>query len=117
MSYHIKALKDVVLATDADFGDHVTASGIIIKATTGTNSGIVPRWFKVFEVGPEVPADIQPGSWVLVEHGRWSDGLDTEDPRQGAGSRVWRIDPLGILGVSDEQPDFGVAYNQNTAWS
>ena len=116
MTYTIRAIRDVILATGSSFGEHKTASGIIIKSTEGTNSGIVPRWFCVFEVGPEAPKEIKPGLWVLVEHGRWSDGLDTDDPRQVEGSRVWRIDPKGILGVSDERPDFGVAYNPNTAW-
>jgi hypothetical protein len=117
VSYTVTAIRDVILATSGNFDDYVTGNGIIVSSTAGKSSGIVPRWFQVYEVGPEAPKEIKPEQWILVEHGRWSDALDVEDPRQAERSQTWRIDPKGIMGISDEKPDTGIAYNSKTAWT
>lgn len=60
--------------------------------------GIRPRWAEVYAVGPE-QTDVKVGDWVLMDHGRWSEGQtfrlsETEE------LRFWLGDPNGILGVS-----------------
>jgi co-chaperonin GroES (HSP10) len=113
----IRALPNRVLATKGDFGEHVTKTGIIISSTDGKASGIVPRWFQVLEVGRGIDY-VTPGDWILVEHGRWTEGMEVEDDRLDEGDRVWQIDPKGILGISDQEPqDRGTGYNASTAWT
>lgn len=106
MAMKIKAYKDSILCTDGDFGQQVTQAGIIIQKTIGKEEGIVPRWFKVFEVGPDIDF-LQPGQWVLVEYGRWTNSMKMEDERFDTDDNrkeVWKIDPKGCLAVSDEKP-------------
>jgi hypothetical protein len=42
------------------------------------------------------------GDWILVEHGRWSRGVEVED--NGTKMTVRSIDPNGVLVVADEPP-------------
>jgi hypothetical protein len=100
----VKARSDNILCVDGDFGDTVTGAGIIIKSTLGKASGIVPRWFQVFEVGPDIDW-ICPGEWVLVEHGRWTEGIPVQDERLAEGAKLWKVDPNACLAVSDHKPD------------
>jgi len=103
----ITAYSDNILCTDGDFGDQTTQAGIIIKSTIGKVDGAVPRWFKVFEVGPDV-TDLTPGQWVYVEYGRWTEGMSLTDDRfdtEGNVSKVWKVDPKGCLAIADEKPD------------
>jgi hypothetical protein len=108
----LRAIRDNILCTDGDFGDKVTASGLIVKSTIGKSEGIVPRWFRVFEVGPEIDW-IQPGQWVYVEYGRWTDGMTVQDERFDTAenkSKIWKVDPKGCLLVSDTEPDLHLVH-------
>jgi hypothetical protein len=100
----LKARSDNILCVTGDFGDTVTNAGIIIKSTLGKATGIVPRWFEVFEVGPDIDW-IQPGEWVLVEHGRWTEGIPVQDDRLPEGSKIWKVDPKACLAVTDQKPE------------
>jgi hypothetical protein len=100
----IKAYQDNILCTEADFGDTVTEAGIIIKSTLGKTDGVVPRWFKVFDTGPKIDW-LESGQWVLVEYGRWTEGIEMEDDRWDSKQEVWKVDPAGCLAVSDEKPN------------
>ena len=111
----LRPIKDNILCLNGDFGDTVTESGILIKSTAGKNEGITPRWFEVFEVGPEIDW-LQPGQWVYVEYGRWSESLKLEDERWEGKQEVWRVDPKGCLAVSDEKPENTMYYNKETAF-
>lgn len=99
----IRALSDSILGTDADFGDQVTAGGIIIQDNSKKSQGITPRWFKVISVGNNIDW-VTSGQWVLVQHGRWSDGIQL-DSRDTQSDKVWKLDPNGCLMVSDTKPD------------
>jgi len=99
----IKPLHDSIICTDGDFGDQTTQSGIIIKSTIGKEEGVVPRWFKVFALGPKIDW-LEEGQWVYVEFGRWTEGFKLQDDRLEEGQQVWKIDPKGCLAVSDEKP-------------
>ena len=74
----LKPLHDNILAINGDFGDMHTQAGIFIKSTIGKSEGITPRWFEVKAVGPE-QKHIEPGMWVYVEYGRWTEGFTFEE--------------------------------------
>ena len=75
----------------------------------------MPRWFQIFEIGENV-THVKVGQWILVEHGRWTAGVNVDDERLLNDDKVWQIDPNGILGVSDTRPsDMGAGYNADTA--
>lgn len=113
----LRAINDVILGINGEFGDHVTEAGIIVKSTSGKNEGITPRWFEILDVGPEIDW-VQPGQWVYVEYGRWSEALTLKDDRlpEGKGD-IWRIDSKGCMLVSDERPDNQFNYNTDTAFA
>lgn len=103
----LRAIKDNILCTDGDFGDKVTASGLIVQSTIGKSEGIVPRWFRVFEVGSDIDW-VQPGQWVYVEYGRWTEGIEVEDERfdtENNKKKIWKVDPNACLLISDEEPN------------
>jgi co-chaperonin GroES (HSP10) len=96
-------LKDKVLVSHMNFGIEKTASGIFLPSDDGKSSGIHPRWAKVFAIGPE-QQDVQPGQWVLLEHGRWSRGHKYET-EFGETFDIRLADNNAILLVSDDEPN------------
>jgi co-chaperonin GroES (HSP10) len=82
-----------------NFDQRITNGGIIIPNLDGKTEGIHPRWGKVFAVGPE-QEDVKTGQYVLVEHGRWSRGVNVT--HDGEDMVVRRIDENALLMVSDE---------------
>jgi hypothetical protein len=109
----LRAIRDNILCTDGDFGDKVTASGLIVQSTIGKSEGIVPRWFRVFEVGDDIDW-VVPEQWVYVEYGRWSEAMEVEDERfdvPGNRKKMWKIDPKACLLVSDEAPGNTITFN------
>ena len=98
---------DNIVCTDADLGDQTTSAGIIIKSNVKESQGITSRWMRVHKVGPEQEL-VSPDQWVLVEYGRWTEGFAIDGLDE-----CYRVDPLGLLAVSDEKPDTGLYYNDN----
>ena len=98
---------DNIVCADADLGDQTTSAGIIIKSNVKESQGITSRWMRVHKVGPEQEL-VSPDQWVLVEYGRWTEGFAVDDIDQ-----CYRVDPLGLLAVSDDKPDTGLYYNDN----
>ena len=95
-------LRDHVLATDMNFSQRTLSSGVILLGDDGKTDGIRPRWCRVYAVGPD-QQDVVPGQWILVEHGRWSRGIEVEiDDVQFT---LRRIDATAIMMVSDEEPN------------
>ena len=103
VDYDITPLKKRVLVSDMHFGETKTAGGIILTDDDGTESGIHPRWAKVYAVGKEQD-DVQLGQWLLIAHGRWSRALKVK--KDGEELEVRMIDENDILLVSQEEPDF-----------
>ena len=66
------------------------------------SSGIRPRWAKVYAIGPE-QHDVVPDQWILIEHGRWTRGINVEI--DDVAFTIRRVDADAIMAVSDEQPD------------
>ena len=48
----LEPLRDKVFVTDIEFGDEVTAAGLILKSDNGRGEGIKPRWGRVWAIGP-----------------------------------------------------------------
>lgn len=98
----LKPLRNNVLVTDMSFEEQTTASGIIIQSDDGKSHGVKPRWAKVWAIGPE-QEDIKVGSWIYVEHGRWTRGVKVEE--DGEEIVIRRVDPEAILLESDQKPN------------
>ena len=98
----LKPLKDHVLVSSMNFGERTLSSGLVLLGDDKKNSGIRPRWGKVYAIGPE-QKDVVPGQWILVEHGRWTRGVKFEVETDKF-ITVRRIDSKAILLVTDEEP-------------
>jgi co-chaperonin GroES (HSP10) len=98
----IQPLHDVVLVRDMSFEGRVLSSGIMLLGDDAKSEGIRPRWARVYAVGPE-QQDVTAGQWVLIEHGRWSRGMEVEVNDETFTLR--RVDPECIIFVSDTEPD------------
>lgn len=99
----IKPIRDHILVEEMNFGEQVTAGGIVLRSDDGKSEGVKPRWCRVYAVGHE-QTDVKVGEWLLVEHGRWTRGIDIEND-DGSKTTVRRVDLSGILCVSDERPN------------
>ena len=93
-------LRDAVLASEIEAGMQ-TIGSVIIPDDRMKERGIKPRWCKVFKVGPDV-SDIDVGDWVLVDHGRWSHGI--EAVIEGEDKTFRWVDYKDILGKQKEKP-------------
>ena len=98
----IKPLKKRVLVSDMHFGETKTKGGIILTDDDGSESGIHPRWGKVYAIGDK-QEDVKVGEWVMVAHGRWSRGFKVK--KQDVELEVRMIDENDILLVSEDEPD------------
>lgn len=98
----IRPILDHIIVQDMEFGEQKTKSGIIIVNDDGKQHGIKPRWGKVYAIGPK-QCDINVGDWVLVEHGRWTRGIDLEND-DGSLITVRRVEPSAIMLSSDQKP-------------
>ena len=98
----IRPLRDYVFVSDREFGEERTRSGIFIPGADGKTQGIMPRWGKVWAVGPD-QSEITTGQWVLIEHGRWTRTVKLEQD-DGTISEIRMIDNNAILLSSDEKP-------------
>jgi co-chaperonin GroES (HSP10) len=98
----IRALHDDVIVKDMDFGEMVTAGGIVVQSDNAKVHGIKPRWAQVYKIGPE-QQDVQPGQWILIEHGRWTRKIKIDD---GEGAKeIQKVEVKSILAVADEKPN------------
>ncbi len=99
----LRPLRDKVMVTNMNFGEGKTKSGIVLTSDDGKSSGLHPRWCQVKFIGNE-QKDIKVGQWLLMQHGRWTRGINYEEA-DGTEIVLHVIDLEGILLVSDEQPD------------
>ena len=98
----ITPLKKRVLVSDMHFGETRSKGGIILVDDDGSQSGIHPRWAKVYAVGNQQD-DVKVGEWILVSHGRWSRAFKVK--KEGVELEVRMIDENDILLVSETEPD------------
>jgi co-chaperonin GroES (HSP10) len=102
LSGNLRAIRDRVIVEDMNVGETVTKAGIVIPDDDGQERGIRPRWGLVYRTGPE-QYDIEPGQWVLVDHGRWTRGIKIVTV-EGLNKTVRMVDPDSILAVSNSAP-------------
>lgn len=103
----IKALGDTVIVSDMKFDERTTSGGIVLLNDDMKNSGIRPRWAKVYAIGPD-QSDIKVGQWIYVAHGRWTRGLKIEDDE--GEKTIRKVDNKDILCIADEYPgDYGLS--------
>ena len=96
-----RALRDDVIVEEMAFKERKLQSGIILLDDDGKGHGILPRWGKVYAIGPE-QTEVTVGQWIMVAHGRWTRGVKIAD---GNGETVIRkVDNADILLVSDDDP-------------
>lgn len=96
--HKLKPLNDAVIVADMVFDQRITTGGIVLLNDNGKGTGIRPRWAQVYAVGPE-QHDVKVGDWILVEHGRWTRGIDIED--ETGNHTLRRVDPKDIMLCSD----------------
>lgn len=100
----ITPIHDHVLVKDMSFGDQVTKSGIILSSDDGKVQGVKPRWSQVWAIGPE-QTDVSVGDWVLVEHGRWTRGINVVDHNGIDEITIRRVESKSMMAISDHCPD------------
>jgi co-chaperonin GroES (HSP10) len=98
---HLKPLRDAVIVSDMNFDERLSTGGIVLVKDNGKSSGIRPRWGQVYAVGPEQHT-VKVGTWICVEHGRWTRGLEIED--ENGKQTLRRVDPKDIMMESDDEP-------------
>ena len=96
----IKAMRNKILAEMIDDpGEEITtAGGIILLSKDGTEEAVRPRWFKVYSLGEDIDW-LTEGAYVLVDHGRWSNGIKVDEEL-----KVYLLDNKDCLMVSEENP-------------
>lgn len=99
----IRPIKDHVLVSDMNFGEQVTAGGIVLMSDDGKSEGVKPRWCRVWAVGNE-QKDFKVGEWIFVEHGRWTRGIIVEED-DGTEVTIRRVDLSAIMLSADEKPN------------
>lgn len=113
----VRALGDKVLVHNMNFGEQKTASGLIITSDNGKERGIYARWGQVFAVGPEYCGEFAVGDWVLVEHGRWTRGIDLEF-EDGTKTTVRMVENKSILMWDTTPPaDFYIGHESDLSMS
>ena len=98
----LRPLKDKILIHNLEKGLRILSSGIVLLNDDGKQHGIRARQAQVYEVGPEIDY-LKKDDWVLVEHGRWSRGLELENDLT-----VYTADNASILATSDQKPGDGI---------
>ena len=99
----LKPIHNRVIVSDMHFGEQKTKSGLILRDDNGTSRGIYPRWAKVHAKGPENNDDYTVGDWILIEHGRWTRGIDVDDGNTTTNLRM--VEAESVIGFSKEKPD------------
>ena len=98
-----RAIGNRVLVTDMHFGEQKTESGLIISSDNGKERGIYPRWAKVYSKGPDNTDPYEVGEWILIEHGRWTRGMNIDT---GEGEfEIRMVETESILAMSSEKPN------------
>ena len=95
----VRAINNRVLVSHMHFGEQTTKSGLIIKTDDGTTRGIYPRWGKVYDKGPSNEDAYKVGDWVLVEHGRWTRGVELDE------ITIRMVEAESILAYSETKPE------------
>jgi co-chaperonin GroES (HSP10) len=99
----IKPIRNKILVQNMNFGEQKTAGGIFILNDDAKSQGIHPRWAQVYAVGPEHNEEFGVGDWILIEHGRWTRGIEVIE-ENGDKLEVRMVDNDCIMMWDNEQP-------------
>jgi co-chaperonin GroES (HSP10) len=99
----LRPLDNKVLVYEMEFGMEKSLGGIFLPSDDGKSTGIHPRWAKVYAIGPN-QQDVKVGEWILLEHGRWSRGINYRTP-EGEDIVIRLADINAILMSADEKPN------------
>lgn len=100
----IEIAKNKIAVTEMDTTDERRlGSGIIIPGEGFGERGVHPRWCKVYKVGEDIK-NVSEGEWILVEHGRWTYGVETTGDN-GEPVKVWIVDYNGIMLAAPDRPE------------
>ena len=99
----LSPIRNRVIVSNMHFGEQISRGGIILTDDNGSNRGIYPRWGQVHAKGPENQDEYTVGDWVLVEHGRWTRGVDMDEGSCEVTLRM--VEAESILGWSKEKPN------------
>jgi len=100
----IRPIRDNVIVKNMYFGEQKTKAGLILRDDDGSTRGIYPRWGQVHSKGPQNKDPYEVGDWVLVEHGRWTRGVDI-DEGTGNTETLRMIEVSSILLYSKTKPE------------
>ena len=100
---NLRPIRNRVLVRDMYFGEQKTKGGLILRSDDGTSRGIYPRWGKVYAKGAENDDPYNVGDWVLVEHGRWTRGINMEN--DDGEFEIRMVETESILAWSNEKPN------------
>ena len=67
INHGITPLKKRVLVSDMHFGETKSKGGIILVDDDGSESGIHPRWAKVYAIG-SAQNDVKHKQWITIPH-------------------------------------------------
>lgn len=100
MTKLVRATRKKILAEMVDKlnEEKKTAGGIIIKDDDMSEASVRPRWFKVYSVGDDIDW-LEEGKYVLVDHGRWSNGMKVNDEL-----KLYLLDNKDCLLTTDDNP-------------
>lgn len=98
----VRPLPQDILIHNMDMGEQVTAAGIVIQSDDGKAHGVKPRWAQVYKVGDKCELKVNPGQWVLIEHGRWTRKIKIDDGESI--KEFQKVEVSSIMAVADEKP-------------
>lgn len=103
----IQPLRDNIIVEEMEFGIQTTSKGLIIPSDDGANHGIKPRWARVHAIGPD-QKEIKVGEYVLVEHGRWTRGIELINDDTGQSHTVRMVEVSSIMATSETPMSNGI---------
>jgi len=99
----ITPLGDKVFVNNMNFGEQVTAGGIVLMSDDSKDHGIHARWAQVWAVGKDHAEEFAVGDWILIEHGRWTRGIPYEY-EDGTETTIRMVENKSIIMWDTEQP-------------
>jgi len=100
----IKPIKNNVMVHKMHFGEQTTKGGVVLLNDNGKNEGIYPRWAQVYAVGPEHKEEYNVGDWILIEHGRWTRGIEVKQSDHETDT-VRMVEVKSVLLWADQDPN------------
>jgi len=99
----LRPLSRDILVHGMDMGEQVTAGGIVVSSDDGKAHGVKPRWAQVYKKGTDCELDVEPGQWILIEHGRWTRKIKIDD--DDSVKEVQKVEVSAVIAVTDQKPN------------